>query len=104
MSRQYFNGVSQVSYNGILFSFVITDSQRNSGSMEVKEKVVELISELEAVEGVCRYILGEIETIKNLSAVGQNLKEVRSKDLQETESEFKIGLRLNSTSSEHGNS
>ena len=64
MSRVYFNGVGGISFNGKFLSFVLDDtySVKNGGTN--KSAVIELITELDAAEGVCKYLLEEISKIK----------------------------------------
>jgi hypothetical protein len=66
MARVYFNGVSRLSFDGTLFSFVLDDTYRLSDGTVHKEKTVELVTDLKAAEGVCKYLLGELEKIKSL--------------------------------------
>lgn len=103
MSRVYFNGVSHVSYNGHLLSFSLEDVFQKANSANEKAIVIELISELETAEGICRYILAEIEKIKQLSQVSDDKDEAGEKATSEdSEPNLKLGPRLNVLRDEHG--
>ena len=102
MSRTYFNGVNNLSFNGTMLSFVLDDTyQISSGKME-KGKVIELMSELNSVEGVCKYLLGEIEKIKSMEGE-ENYK--KQEPEQPTESKhsakLKLGKKISSSSVSH---
>jgi len=103
MSRTYFNGVSQISYNGHLISFRLDDTYRQDNPERQKTIVIELISELDAVEGVCKYLLQEIEKIRNLSvsrtSSASNQEQTKSTN-QETL--MKLGPKLRMLNKEHG--
>lgn len=102
MSRHYFNGVSNVSYNGHLISFSFTDLYRGADSIDKKEKVVDLVSDLDTVEGVCRFLLGEIEKVKK-SGIPPNFLIAQDEPEKHNHSHdaFKVGLKLSVTKSEH---
>lgn len=103
MSRVYFNGVSGVAFNGHLISFLLDDTYQQGGAGLMKNSVVELISELEAVEGVCLYLLSEIGKMKQVA--GQSATQ-ETKVLPQSEpkdaSKLTLGPRLNRISVEHG--
>ena len=102
MSRVYFNGVSQVSFNGRMLSFVLDDTYKIGKSEPTRAPVVELISELEAVEGVCRYLLVEIERMKNSIQSETNLADtVDPKVPSKSDVQLKLGPRLAQISFEH---
>lgn len=102
MSRVYFNGVSQLAFNGQMLSFVLDDTYKKAFSETEKIQVVELISELEAVEGVCRYLLAEIEKIKMLNQNDQAERKVfADKDPFKNETELTLGPKLFQTGLEH---
>ena len=99
MSRTYFNGVNNLSFNGTMLSFVLDDTyQISTGKME-KGKVIELMSEVNSVEGVCKYLLGEIEKIKSMEGAENNKK---SEPLQAPEpstgATLKLGKKISSSS------
>jgi hypothetical protein len=103
MSRVYFNGVSQVSFNGHLLSFALDDVFQRPNSANEKAIVIELISELETAEGVCRYILAEIEKIKQLSQTSERNNEAGEKaPSDDIEQNLKLGPRLTTLRDEHG--
>lgn len=103
MSRLYFNGVSKISFNGRLLSFVIDDTYQKGLTETSKSEVVELISELEAVEGVCRYLLGEIEKIKIISVHEEHIApEAEDQKLSQEKGELKLGPRLAQVRFDHG--
>lgn len=81
MTRTYFNGVSKVSSSGNTISFVIDDTSEYSKESVKKEEIIHLISEIDAVEGICRYMLSEIEKIKNFN---QNNQDNLPEDLNQT--------------------
>lgn len=103
MSRTYFNGVSRVSYNGHLLSFALDDTFQRATAGNEKIIVVELISELETVEGMCRYMLGEIEKIKKLPSSSTLIPQRKEEKLDEAlDSNSKLGPKLNTLRIEHG--
>ena len=103
MSRVYFNGVSNIEFNGNLLSFVLDDTHSALNGSKNKAVVIELISELETVEGACRYILNEIEKIKKMSTTSKSdPKEDALTSPLLTAQSPKLGLRLSVLNSEHG--
>jgi len=66
MSRTYINGVGRVSFNGTFLSFVLDDTFQEKSGATNQTAVIELITELEAAEGICRYLLEEISKIKKI--------------------------------------
>lgn len=102
MSRVYFNGVSQISYNGRMISFVLDDTYKKGMSDPTKNQVIELISELEAAEGVCRYLLNEIEKIKSLT-LNEEPSPRTGEVVQNSSGEtaLKLGPRLSKIGFEH---
>ena len=68
MTRTYFNGVGQISSNGITISFVLNDTYDTKPQGIIKNNVIELITELEAAEGTFEYLLTEIKKIKSSRA------------------------------------
>ncbi|MDA9960057.1 hypothetical protein N9D19_00795 [Planktomarina temperata] len=66
MSRMYFNGVSRISFNGKFLSLVLDDTYQDKSGIANKTTVIELLTELEAAEAICKYLLDEISTIKEM--------------------------------------
>ena len=66
MSRTYINGVGRVSFNGTFLSFVLDDTFQEKSGATNQTAVIELITELETAEGICRYLLEEISKIKKI--------------------------------------
>lgn len=66
MSRNYFNGVKNLSFNGNLFSFELEDKYQNSRGEIKTEQTVCLVSELENVEKILQFLINEINEIKKL--------------------------------------
>ena len=66
MSRVYFNGVGRISFNGTFLSFVLDDTYQDQSGTPNKTAVTELITELDAAEGICKYLLEEISKIKEI--------------------------------------
>ena len=72
MSRVYFNGVGNVSFNGTLLSFVLDDTNKNNNSSVNKDAVVGLITELDSAEGIFNFLLDEIKKIKEFQETSLN--------------------------------
>ena len=51
-------------YNGKFISFVLDDTYEARSGPPNKSNTVELITDLEAAEGICKYLLNEIDKIK----------------------------------------
>ena len=102
MSRTYFSGVSQVAYNGHLLSFSLDDVYRTDRGEDRKTSVVVLISELDTIEGVCRYILAEIGNIRRMAgAVTSEGEPFHSTETAIEDVNLSLGPRLGVTLSEH---
>lgn len=95
-----------MAYNGQLISFALDDVYQSRSGEKQKSTVVTLISEPETVEGVCRYLLAEIEKIKKASNATTLRDVVSASDgvsvSAELEAQSKLGPRLGVLKSEHG--
>lgn len=79
-----------------MISFVLDDTHQAKNGQVAKENVAELITEINSLEGVAKFILGEIENIKSSS-------EQRAEDVT-TDNKFaapKLGRKLDTSSVEH---
>ena len=65
MSRVYVNGVGNISFNGTFFSFALDDTYQAKNGALNKGVVIELVTELEAAEGICHFLLEEIQKIRS---------------------------------------
>ena len=102
MSRIYFNGVSNLSFNGSMLSFALDDTYQNSSGKVEKGKVIELMSDLNSVEGICNYLLGEIEKIKTLEGNTTKRDNEASKSAKlEDNVKLKLGKKISSSSVSH---
>lgn len=93
MARVYFNGIGGVSFNGSLFSFSLDDTYQLKGGKLNKSMVIELITELEAAEGICNFLLEEINKIKQLQeekSISQDEKEAFVSEVEKPE----VGIKL----------
>lgn len=80
MGRRYFNGINSVVYNGKFLSFVLDDTYEARKGSPNKSTTVELITDLEAAEGVCKYLLSEIDKIKQSALKEPPLERLPSKE------------------------
>ena len=72
MSRIYFNGIGRITFNGTFLSFVLDDTDKGKSGAPHKTAVIELITELDAAEGICKYLLEEISKIKEIQKTQEN--------------------------------
>lgn len=75
MTRVYFNGIRNIASNGSTISFLLDDTYENKTSGVQKKDVIEVITELDAAEGIFQYLLDEINKIKQFQITSPNLKD-----------------------------
>ena len=61
MTRVYFNGIRNIASNGSTISFLLDDTYENKTAGVQKKDVIEVITELDAAEGIFQYLLDEIK-------------------------------------------
>jgi hypothetical protein len=100
MARHFFNGISNLSFDGQFFSFSLDDTYQTKQREVKKEIVVNLISDLETVENVCKFIVEEISTIKKTKNVSETnqLDKPKNKDRLKRS---KTRLKLKTLDKEH---
>ena len=106
MSRTYINGVGRVSFNGTLLSFVLDDTFQEKSGAANKTAVIELITELEAAEGICRYLLEEIskiKKIKNTPVKNDNIDSNIADDSTVSDDRPPIGTKILMSKHDHSN-
>ena len=62
MTRTYINGVSRLSFNNGLVSFVLNDTKTNENGDPQQQKVAELITDPETLIGICTFILDQLNS------------------------------------------
>ena len=100
MNRTYFNGVGNISSNGTVLSFVFDDTYQSAGAGAKKNPVIELITELDTAEGICKYLLAEINKIKALNKP-DTLKVSEDINVVDKEPKLKLGLKIASSKPDH---
>ena len=106
MSRTYINGVGRVSFNGTFLSFVLDDTFQEKSGATNQTAVIELITELEAAEGICRYLLEEISKIKkirNTSVKNENIDSNITDDAIEADERPPISTKILMSKHDHNN-
>ena len=63
MTRTYINGVSKLSFNNGLVSFVLNDTKTNENGDPQQQKVVELITDPDTLVGICSFILDQLNSV-----------------------------------------
>jgi len=102
MSREYFNGVKNLSFNGNLFSFELEDKYQNSRGEIKAEQTVCLVSEIENVEKILQFLLNEIDEIKKIQ-LQKDKTQSKSKKIQNTNKSQKetLGRKVQVVGFEH---
>jgi hypothetical protein len=106
MSRTYINGVGRVSFNGTFLSFVLDDTFQEKSGATNQTAVIELITELEAAEGICRYLLEEIskiKKIKNTPVKNDNIDSNIADDSTVSDDRPPIGTKILMSKHDHSN-
>ena len=80
MSRKYINGISNLSFDGKLFSFSLDDTYQNKNQEVNRKKVVEIISDLNTVESIAKFLLKEVTEIKETIVKKDPAIEVEDKE------------------------
>ena len=104
MARQYFNGVSKLSFNGNLFSFELEDKYRTGNGEEISEKITTVTSELDNAEQILKFLLSEIEKIKKIRDDQKNSDKdikVKKNDIETQSSKHKLGQKIKMSNFEH---
>lgn len=102
MARIHFNGISNLSFDGTVFSFVVDDTYQLSDGKIQKIIAAELATDLKSIEGICKYLLGEVEKIKALQSE-KKPTEVEALDTpQEVGSTLQLGKKISSSNDPHG--
>lgn len=100
MARVYFNGIGNISLNRDIFSFSLDDTYQSKGGKLNKSIVIELVTDLEAAEGICNFLLEEIRKIKQLkeeSSKCENEKETSASEVEKPE----VGIKLAMSNHNH---
>lgn len=66
MNRTYVNGIRDVQSNGVTISFILEDALQTKSNGLQKSDIIHVITEIDAAEGIFRFLLDEIEKIKGL--------------------------------------
>ena len=103
MSRVYFNGVGRISFNGTFLSFVLDDTDQGEFGAPNKTAVIELITELDAAEGICKYLLDEISKIKEIQRTQENnpVKKQNSTDGDDIMERPPVGAKIPMSKYDH---
>lgn len=109
MNRTYINGVRNVQSNGVTISFVLEDAQQSKSDGLQKSDIIHVITEIDAAEGIFRFLLDEIEKIKGLDKQISNrfLNDHSQRPQQDNLNEYTnskkppLGKKLNVLKSDH---
>ena len=88
MSRRFINGISNLSFDGKLFSFSFDDKYQNKNGELKKIEVAQVICDLDTIEGIAKFLLKEIKEIKSMG-----INEI-TKDKNPSEINKKKGTRF----------
>ena len=102
MARIHFNGVSNLSFDGSVFSFVADDTYQLSDGKIQKVKAAELATDLKSIEGICKYLLGEVEKIKALQSEKKPAQVDIVEEPPKTNSALQLGKKISSSNDPHG--
>lgn len=96
MNRNFVNGVGAVLYENGLVTVTFHDTRPTNEQLIEHHPVAKIIVHPDALEGVCNYLLKQLDEIKNKS----NLQSEKKKP-QEKEQREKLGIKLSTSSDEH---
>ena len=105
LSRKYFNGVRNVSFNGSLFSFELEDKFQNSKGEIGVNSVSNLVTEIDSAEKILQFLLDEISKIRNLQETTPNpnpqIKRPPTSEQSTKVDRGSLGKKLNVVKAEH---
>lgn len=100
VARHYFNGVKRLSYNGNQFSFQLEDIYTTGNGEIVSEAVISLAEELDNAENILKYLLNEIEKIREV-VPSKMTPENKKNHEPDQHHDPKLGKKIKAVSFEH---